>query len=198
MKTSEIFPKKEWNGPSFKDVNAAALEIFTDGACWPNPGGDGGWGFVVVRDGHMVAEFCGPDPKTTSNRAELKAVIRALLWLAPRSSATIVSDSQYAVKVLSGEYRAKANLDLIEEARALMRERLIKFRWVRGHAGNRWNERADALATRGMGKASQKKRKKYKRPAKRQAARRAHADLRRRAAQDGIPYRDSLPRGLIP
>ena len=179
-------------------TNVPALEIFTDGACIRNPGGDGGWAFVAVRAGKKIAEFCGPDPKTTSNRAELKAIIRALLWLAPGSPATIVTDSLLTVKILSGVWRAKANLDLIEEARALMQERQIKFRWVRGHAGTRWNERADALATRGMGEASQKKRKKYKRPAKRQAARRAHADLRRRAAQDGIPYRDSLPRWLIP
>lgn len=135
------------------------LEIFTDGACIRNPGGDGGWGFVAVRDGKKIAEFCGPDPATTSNRAELKAVVRALLWLAPDASAIIVSDSEYAVKVLSGEYRAKANLDLIEEARALMQERQIKFRWVRGHAGNRWNEYADALAAQGMAQVDRKKQK---------------------------------------
>ncbi len=180
------------------ETNVAALEIFTDGAIIRNPGGDGGWACVAVRNGKKIAEFCGPDPKTTSNRAELTAVIRALLWLAPGSSATIVSDSQYVVKVLSGEYRAKANLDLIEEAWALMQERKIKFRWVRGHAGNRWNERADALAAQGMGKASRKNRKKYERPAKRQTIRRSHADLRRQAEQDGMAFEDSLPRWLIP
>ena len=89
------------------------LEIFTDGACIRNPGGDGGWGFVAVRDGKKVAEFCGPDPETTSNRAELNGIIQALLWLPPGASAIIVSDSQYAVKTLSGKYRAKKNLDLI-------------------------------------------------------------------------------------
>ena len=152
-----------------------------------------------MRDGKKIAEFCGPDPKTTSNRAELKAIIRALLWLAPSASATVVSDSQYAVKVLSGAYRAKANLDLIEEARALMRERQIKLQWVRGHAGNRWNERADALAAQGMGNVNRKKvLKKTKRPGTQQATRPAHADLRRRAEQDGIPFDDSLPKHLIP
>ena len=93
---------------------------------------EAGWGFVAVRDGQKIAEFCGPDPKTTSNRAELKAVIKALLWLAPGNSATIVTDSQLSVKILSGTWCAKKNLDLIDEARALMQERQIKFRWVRG------------------------------------------------------------------
>ena len=174
------------------------LEIYTDGSCSRNPGGDGGWAFVAVREGQKIAEFCGPDPKTTSNRAELKAIVRALLWLSPDASATIVSDSEYAVKVLLGKYRAKANLDLIEEAWGLMQERQIKFRWVRGHAGHRWNERADSLAAQGMGKISRKKRKKHKRLAKRRAALRPHVDLRKRAEQDRIPFDDSLPAHLIP
>ena len=190
----KTFPQDEATRPP----GSPTLEIFTDGSCSRNPGGDGGWAFVVVREGQKIAEFCGPDPKTTSNRAELKAIIRALIWLAPGVSATIVSDSEYAVKVLSGEYRAKANLDLIEEARALIQDRQIKFRWVRGHAGHRWNERADALAAQGMGQASRKKRQKHKMPAKRHAAGRANADLRRRAEQDGIPFDDSLPAHLIP
>ena len=176
-------------------INVAALEIFTDGACWPNPGGDGGWGFVVVRDGHMVAEFCGPDPKTTNNRAELKAIVRALLWLAPGSSATIVTDSQLAVKILSGTWRAKANLDLVKEARQLMQERYITFRWVRGHAGNQWNERADCLATRGMAEAKRERVKKPRRPRLKVPD---NADLRRRAEQDGLCFEDTLPDHLIP
>ena len=171
------------------------LEVFTDGACIRNPGGDGGWGFVAVQDGKKIAEFCGPDPKTTSNRAELKAIIRALLWLPPGTPATIVTDSQLSIKILSGTWRAKKNLDLIEEARALMQQRRIKFRWVRGHAGNRWNEHADALATEGMGKASRKKIEKPKRHARKGEN---NADLRRRAEQDGLSFDDSLPAHLIP
>ncbi len=168
------------------------LEIFTDGSCIRNPGGDGGWGFVAVRGGRKIAEFCGPDPKTTSNRAELKAIIRALLWLPRGTLATIVSDSQYAVKVLSGKYRAKKNLDLIEETQALMQERQIKLRWVRGHNGNRWNERADALAAKGMAKG-----KKARQP-KRKATTQGNADLRARAARDGFCYEDRLPSWLVP
>ena len=166
----------------------AMLEIFTDGACIRNPGGDGGWGVVVVRDGRMVTEFCGPDPKTTSNRAEMTAIIQALLWLPPGASATIVSDSKLCVNILSGRWRAKKNLDLISEARELIQERRIKFRWIRGHAGNKWNERADALATQGMGRKPQQP--------KRKAA--TNADLRARAARDGLCFEDRLPPWLVP
>ena len=85
---------------------------------------------------------------------EITAIIRALLWIPPGTSATIVSDSRLAVKILSGDWGAKANLGLIEEARALVQERQITLRWVRGHAGDRWNERADALAAQGMAKVA--------------------------------------------
>ncbi len=98
---------------------AAPLDIYTDGACIPNPG-RGGWGFVAVQDGCNIKEHFGGEPRTTNNRMEITAIIRALLWIPPGMSATIVSDSRLAVKILSGNWRAKANLDLIEEARALI------------------------------------------------------------------------------
>ncbi len=168
------------------------LEIFTDGSCIRNPGGDGGWGVVAVRDGQMVAELYGPDPTTTSNRAEMTAIIQALLWLPPSASATIVSDSKLCVNILSGRWRAKANLDLIDEARELIQERQIKFRWVRGHAGNRWNEYADLLAAQGMIKCKSKKPKRHVRKVTN------NADLRRRAEQDGLCFEDRLPPWLVP
>lgn len=164
------------------------FEIFTDGACIHNPGGDGGWGVVAVRDGKMIAEFCGSDPKTTNNRAELKAIVRALLWLPPGASAAIVSDSKLCVEILSGRWKAKKNLDLVKEARALAQERHITFRWVRGHNGNKWNERADALATQGMGKRPRRPKRKTT----------GNADLRARAARDGLNFGDSLPSWLVP
>ena len=174
---------------------AGRMEVFTDGCCSRNPGGDGGWAFVAVQDGCMVAEFCGSDPETTSNRAELKAIIQALLWLPPDASAVIVSDSKLCVEILSGNWHAKSNLDLVEEARALIRERRIGFQWVRAHAGQKWNERADALAAQGQAKANQKKRK---RPRGNRSETPALADLRKRAELDGIPFDDTLPDHLIP
>ncbi len=135
---------------------AAPMEIFTDGGCNPNPG-RGGWGFVVVQDGRSIGENFGGEPRTTNNRMEITAIIQGLLSIPPGTSATIVSDSQLAINVISGTWRAKANRALVKEAQALTEERHITFRWVRGHDGNRWNERADALATRGMAKGTSKR-----------------------------------------
>ncbi len=128
---------------------APALEIYTDGSCNPNPG-RGGWGFVAVQDGRNIEEGFGGEPKTTNNRMEITAIIQGLLSIPPGTMATIVSDSQLAINVISGNWRAKANRVLVKEAQALTGERRITFRWVRGHDGDRWNERADVLATRGM------------------------------------------------
>ena len=144
---TDVFGNPMTDSPAAAD--GAPLEIFTDGACNPNPG-RGGWGFVAVRDGQSIQECFGGAPRTTNNRMEIKAIIRALLWIPPGTSATIVSDSRLAVKILSGDWRAKANRDLTEEALALIRDRQIELRWVRAHAGDHWNERADALAARGM------------------------------------------------
>ena len=134
---------------------AAPMEIFTDGACIPNPG-PGGWGFVAVRDGRSIKECSGGERGTTNNRMEITAIIQGLLSIPPGTMATIVSDSQHAINVISGAWRAKANRALVKEAQDLMQERRIEFRWTRGHAGDRWNEHADALAARGMAKGTRK------------------------------------------
>ena len=131
------------------------VEIFTDGACIPNPG-RGGWGFVAVRDGRSIKECFGGERGTTNNRMEITAIIEGLVSIPTGTMATIVSDSQHAINVISGTWRAKANRALVKEAQALMGERHITFRWVRGHAGDHWNERADALAARGMAKGTRK------------------------------------------
>ena len=135
---------------------AVPMEIFTDGGCIPNPG-RGGWGFVAVQDGRSTKEGFGGEPGTTNNCMEIMAIIQGLISIPPGAAATIVSDSQHAINVISGTWRAKANRALVKEAQALMGERHITFRWVRGHDGDRWNERADALATQGMAKGTSKR-----------------------------------------
>ena len=169
------------------------LEIFTDGSCSPNPG-RGGWAFVVIQDGRCIKERFGGEPDTTNNRMEITAIIQALFGLPPGTTATIVSDSKLCVEILSGRWRAKANRDLIDEARELMRERRIKFRWVRGHNGNRWNERADALAARGMGCPKRRRGKISSRKPKTPN----NGDLRARAKRDGLSFGDTLPPWLVP
>ena len=138
-----------------------AIDIYTDGACKGNPG-PGGWG-ALLRYGAHEKELFGGEPATTNNRMELTAVIRALQALNRRSRVTIHTDSQYVQKGISEWMRSwKArgwktadkkpvkNVDLWRELDALAATHDIDWRWVKGHAGHPENERADALANRGV------------------------------------------------
>ena len=137
------------------------VEIYTDGACKGNPG-PGGWG-AFLRSGPHESELFGGEPMTTNNRMELLAVIRALQALKRASDVVVHTDSQYVQKGvtqwLSG-WKARAwktadgkpvkNRDLWTELDGLLGQHQIRWQWVRGHAGNPGNERADALANRGV------------------------------------------------
>jgi len=134
---------------------------YTDGACIKNPGGPAGWSVILasvdyvdgehIREGAPRIECYGHIPRsegTTNNRAEIAAVLAALC-LAPRDQPLIIhSDSEYTIKVAQGIFQAKANPDLWELYRVLLKKRAIPptFEWVRGHAGQAHNERADELA----------------------------------------------------
>lgn len=133
--------------------------IFTDGACQPNPG-PGGWGAVRVRDGEILAIAFGHEPQTTNNRMELLGMIAGLEMAAPAEAVEVYSDSQLVVNTLTQWARgweargwkrkegAVKNLDLVQRAWALVRERPnVTIRWIRAHDGSRWNEYADALST---------------------------------------------------
>ena len=134
---------------------------YTDGACIQNPGGPAGWSVILVSvdhvDGERIREgapriecygHIPASPNTTNNRAEIAAVLAALC-LAPRDQPlTIHSDSEYTIKVATGVFKVKANSDLWELYRVLVKKRSAPptFVWVRGHAGQAHNERADELA----------------------------------------------------
>lgn len=137
------------------------VEIFTDGACSGNPG-PGGWGALLRRGGHEK-EICGGEAATTNNRMELTAVIRALEALHRPVHARVHTDSQYVQKGISEWIHAwkkrgwltagrepVKNADLWRELDRLAALHRIEWLWVRGHAGHIENERADALARRGM------------------------------------------------
>lgn len=133
--------------------------VFTDGSAIPNPG-PGGWGAVRVQDGEVVAEQHGHDPDTTNNRMELRALQAALELVPEGTSARIHTDSNLAVRTITewaagwaerGWVRKTGpveNLDLVRPLYEAFRARPeLELVWIKAHAGNRWNEYADALAT---------------------------------------------------
>jgi ribonuclease HI len=133
--------------------------VFTDGSADPNPG-PGGWGVVYVESDRIVREEHGHDPDTTSNRMELVALISACRIIPAGTSVVLYSDSQLCVKTFTewapsweargwkrkgGEIK---NLDLVQALYKTLRARPeLTLQWIKAHAGNRWNEYADSLAT---------------------------------------------------
>jgi ribonuclease HI len=140
------------------------VDIYTDGACSGNPG-PGGWG-AVLRCNGKEKELFGGERETTNNRMELTAVIEALRALKRPVAARVHTDSQYVQKGISewihawkkrgwktsGKQPVK-NEDLWRTLDALAAQREVKWFWVKGHAGHPENERADALARRGVDEA---------------------------------------------
>lgn len=141
------------------------VEIYTDGACKGNPG-PGGWGALLCYKG-QEKELFGGEAGTTNNRMELMAVIKALATLNRPCHVVVYTDSQYVQKGISEWIHgwkargwvtaAKApvkNADLWQQLDAERNRHLsVEWRWVKGHAGHTFNERADQLANRGVGAA---------------------------------------------
>jgi len=136
---------------------------WTDGGCRGNPG-PGGWGMVLVNAATRdCLERCGGEKGTTNNRMEVLAAIMALRTLKkPGLNVLIHSDSQYLIKAASewmagwkkrGWRRKEGellNVDLWQELDRLIPQHRVAWRWVKGHAGDPGNERADALTNRAM------------------------------------------------
>jgi len=130
------------------------IEIFTDGAASGNPG-PGGYG-VVLRSGKHYKELSQGFRKTTNNRMELLAVIKALEALkAPNQEVVICSDSKYVIDAIEKRwvygwvqkgFKDKKNKDLWMRYLEVSKLHNIKFKWVKGHAGHPENERCDELA----------------------------------------------------
>ncbi|MCU0930285.1 MAG: ribonuclease HI [Serpentinimonas sp.] len=137
--------------------------IYTDGACKGNPG-PGGWG-VFLQSGASEKELWGGEPETTNNRMELTAVIEALKALKRPCDVLLYLDSEYVRKGITEwlpGWKARGwktaakqpvkNVDLWQALDALVQGggHRIDWRWVKGHAGDPGNERADRLANRGV------------------------------------------------
>jgi ribonuclease HI len=141
------------------------VEIYSDGACRGNPG-PGGWGAILrLKSATRSAEkeLWGGEAATTNNRMELMAVIRALEALKRRSRVRLYTDSLYVKKGISSwihdwkrrgwrtaDKKPVKNVDLWQRLDELARQHEVEWHWVRGHAGHPENERADALANKGI------------------------------------------------
>lgn len=135
--------------------------IHTDGACSGNPG-PGGWG-AVLHYGDREREICGGELETTNNRMELMAAIQALEALKRPCRVELHTDSQYVMKGISewiynwkrrgwltADKKPVKNDDLWRRLDAARLRHEVDWRWVKGHAGHEFNERADALARQGL------------------------------------------------
>jgi ribonuclease HI len=148
-------------------VRHAVVTIYTDGACEPNPG-PGGWA-AILRYGTLEKMLSGADPHTTNNRMELQAAISALEALRPLPARAepyrieLYTDSQYLQQGITvwlpnwiarnwrkSDRKPVLNMDLWQKLHSLTREREIQWHWLRGHSGQRHNERANRLAYEAM------------------------------------------------
>jgi ribonuclease HI len=138
----------------------AKVKIYTDGACDPNPG-PGGWAALIIRD-KGEQKLTGAETQTTNNRMELTAAIEALKALKEPCQIEFFTDSQYlrlGITEWIPNWRARnwrrkggklANVDLWQELDKKIQDHQINWHWVRGHSGDRNNQRVDNLARKSI------------------------------------------------
>ena len=136
--------------------------IYTDGACSGNPG-PGGWGAVIFDKDNKQKNISGSEENTTNNRMELSAAIMALQEVNTNSKITIYTDSTYVKNGIT-EWVLKwkengwknsnkapvKNKDLWEKLDNLCEQNIVNWKWVKGHASNKYNNLADELATKAI------------------------------------------------
>lgn len=142
-------------------MRRSVVTIYTDGACEPNPG-PGGWA-AILRDGTNEIILRGADPHTTNNRMELQAAISALDALGGRSQVELYTDSRYLQQGITvwlpnwithnwrkSDRQPVLNADLWQRLHGLAQQHDVRWHWLRGHSGQRHNERANRLANEAM------------------------------------------------
>ncbi len=138
------------------------LYLHTDGACKGNPG-KGGWAAIIV-DGKREKELFGSCLHTTNNRMELLGVIKGLQEIGKMQDVTVFSDSRYVVNTInkgwlnawkSNGWKTAAkkevkNIDLWKQFLESYSPKKVTFKWVKGHAGDKYNERCDLLSNKAI------------------------------------------------
>ena len=134
-----------------------SIIIYTDGACLGNPG-VGGWG-VVILDNKKIIEIHGGSDQATNNQMELKAAIEGLKYFAHKKSITLFTDSKYVKDGISSwidkwkingwktaNKKSVKNKQLWQDLDYQIKKHEVNFKWIKGHTGEKYNERADMLA----------------------------------------------------
>lgn len=145
-------------------MSSATIKIYTDGSCSPNPG-PGGWGVVILPEKGKKRELSGKAADTTNNRMELQAALEALKSLPVSSAVELYTDSTYVKNGITSwienwrkrnwmttEKEPVKNRDLWESLDKEITRHQVQWFWVKGHADNPYNERADELAVKARGR----------------------------------------------
>jgi len=136
------------------------IDIHTDGSCLGNPG-PGGFAAIIHHNGKEII-LSGGEKETTNNRMEMTAIIESLKWLKTGSGLkpeelmkekiVLYSDSNLLISTINLNWKKKANKDLWEILDGLRAWLPIKWIWVKGHASNKYNCKADEIAQKEAGK----------------------------------------------
>jgi ribonuclease HI len=130
---------------------AKRISIYSDGSSGGNSKGAIGWGFIVTDWEDILGTGMGGEPQGTNNAAELMGAIAGLKFVIQRNLhvgnlVEIVSDSTYTLGLANGSFDAQKNIDLAKEIRELAVAVKAQTRWIRGHSGDAFNDKADELA----------------------------------------------------
>lgn len=128
------------------------FQLYTDGG-YSMSADFGAFAYVILQDGKLKRKRAVKIEHETNNRAEIKAIMYGVQALPDNSEVEVFSDSQYALGVLSGRYKAKRNPDLVNKYKKMVATKHmdVSYNWVRGHDGNKWNELCDQLCNEAAG-----------------------------------------------
>lgn len=126
------------------------VEIYTDGA-YSSSRDQGGWAFVIIKDGKRIHSSFGSAKETTNNRMEIMGTLKAMHWLIDnqRAEATIFTDSMYVIGTMTKNWKKNKNVDLWIQMTETAENLNINWKHVKGHSGQEFNEYCDMLASHG-------------------------------------------------